>query len=139
MSEENKYLSVIGKTTLLELSKQGVQDAAKVFVEHYTDGTQSPAEGLLFAKKLTDFVEEVKANISDAATNELKLGKGEKGNVHGATVTEQMVGVRYDFSVCNDTIWNRLNKEIKEREAFLKTVKGSMITGDEETDRKSVV
>lgn len=122
-----------GITTLKTIGGEGIDELAKEYVQRYTDGHHSPAEGLALVKKLEGFVELVKANISDFATNELKLGKGEKATIAGMQVSEQMAGVRYDYTVCKDVLWDKHNKLKGEREEFLKTVKGQVITGDPET------
>jgi hypothetical protein len=44
-----------------------------------------------------------------------------------------MTGVRYDFSSCDDNTYDKAMAIVKEREAFLKTVKGQQMTGDLET------
>ena len=77
------------------------------------------------AKKMVDFGEMLKENLSDPAANELKIAKGDKYDLHGNTITEQMVGVRWSYKDCGDPIWNELNEKIKEREKFLQSIKGS--------------
>jgi hypothetical protein len=114
----------------LDLDKGSIKDLAMNIVDDYQDGFKSPAELLLISKKLTDFAEQIKENIKGAAASELKLSSGEKASVHGATVTEQMTGVRWDFSACGDKLYDEAMKVVKEREAFLKTVKGQQMTGD---------
>jgi hypothetical protein len=123
----------INEKSFLNLDKTSVIDMAHAVVEKYTDGHNSPYEGLLLAKKFIDLGEEIKANISDNAANELKLAKSEKRIVGTTTVSEQMVGTRYDFKPCEDVTWNRLKEAITERENFLKTVTAPQITGDPET------
>lgn len=116
--------------SFLELSKEAIRDKAMAVVDNYRDGYNNPAEGLLISKKLIDFAEMIKENLADAAANELKLASGEKRVINGASFNEQMTGVRYDFSHCEDKLYNEAMAIVKEREAFLKTVKGTAMTGD---------
>lgn len=132
LKQQNQGLTIT-TAKFLDLDKGAIKDLAMSVVDEYQDGFKSPAEGLLLAKKLEELAVQIKENLKDAAANELKLGKGEKANVHGATVTEQMTGVRYDFSQCGDVTYDKAIAIVKEREAFLKTVKGQQMTGDLET------
>lgn len=123
----------ITSAKFLDLDKGAIKDMAMAVVDEYQDGFKSPAEGLLLARKLEELAVQIKDNLKDSAASELKLGKGEKANVHGATVTEQMTGVKYSYKDCSDPVWNELNEKIKNREAFLKTIKGSKQELIEET------
>lgn len=114
----------INEKNFLTLDKQSVTELAMAVVDKYTDGHNNPVEGLLLAKKLIDLGEEIKDNLGDYPTNELKLANKEKRVVLGATFNEQMVGVRWSYKDCGDPVWNELNTKLKEREAFLQTIKG---------------
>ena len=129
---ENKGLT-IHQPYFVDLNKDAIRDVAMAVVSRHLDGFNSPTEGLIFAKKLSDVAELIKENLADAAANELKLVKGEKSVQHNVEINEQMTGVRYSFDNCGDPIWNELNAKIKEREAFLKTIKGSKQELIEET------
>lgn len=131
--KQNSKGLTINEKSFLTLDKLSVTEMAMAVVDKYTDGYNSPTEGLLLAKKFIDLGEAIKENIADNASNELKLGKGEKRVQNGATFTEQMVGVRYNFANCGDPIWNELSEKIKQREAFLKTIVGSKQELIEET------
>lgn len=124
--------SMLSRSFLTE-SKAAMGEHAKDVVSFYTDGHNSPVEGLIIAKKMVEFAELIKENLADAAVNELKLSGSEKRTIAGNEINQQMVGVRYNFSSCKDPIWDELNIKIKEREAFLKTIKGSKQELIEET------
>lgn len=128
----NTKLTLAPKS-ILDLTSEGIRVKSQQIVDYYTDGYNNPAEGLILAKKLTEMAEQIKSNLQDSASNELKLGKGDKAELFGCVITEQMVGVRYDFSNCGDKTYNDATKIVKEREAYLKTVKGEQITGDPTT------
>ena len=68
-----------------------------------------------------------------------KYGK-ERMSYHGATFDIKEAGVKYDYSQCQDVIWNDIDKKMqmlterkKEREAFLKTIKERFTFVDEST------
>lgn len=123
----------ISQTSFVDLDKDGIRNVAMAVVDRQSDGFNSPTEGLIFAKKLSEVAELIKENLADAAANELKLAKGEKSIQHGVEINEQMTGVKYSFKECGDPLWNELNEKIKAREAFLKTIKGSKEEIIEET------
>lgn len=124
---------IITEKSFIDLNKDGIRDFAMGVVDSYNDGFKSPTAGLIMAKKLTDAAELIKENLQDACINEMRLGKGEKYTGHNVTINEQMVGVRYSFKECGDPVWNELNEKIKNRESFLKTIKGSKTELIEET------
>lgn len=82
----------------------------------------------------------VKKAIADQTLHEA-VKYGEKTFAHlGAEVTIAELGVKYDYSHCKDTVWERLDQEelsVKEskknREAFLKSLKEPMTVVDEST------
>lgn len=123
----------INPTSFISLDKERLTALAMETVDKYGDGFKSPVEGLILAKKLIDYGELLKTNLADSAANELKLSKDDKRVVHGNSITEQMVGVKYDYGSTGDKTWLKLNEQIKEREAFLKTVTKPQITGDPDT------
>lgn len=121
---------ILTEKSFIDLSKDSIRDVAMQTVDSYLDGYNSPVAGLILAKKLTEYAELLKENLADAAANEIKLGKGEKYTGHSVVVNEQMAGVKWDFSQCGDILYDKAIAVVKEREAFLKTVKGTAITGD---------
>lgn len=125
--------------SILDLTSEGIRSKAMQIVDYYKDGFNNPAEGLILAKKLTEIAELIKENLQDAASNELKLGKGEKANLFGCVINEQMVGVRYSYKECGDPVWNELNEKMKNREAFLKTIKGKKSELIEETGEVATI
>ena len=69
-----------------------------------------------------------------------KYGKGEIPTSSGASFQVKETGVKYDFSQCNDPVWNnlkeqadRINEQLKEREKYLKVIKNPKTEIDEET------
>ncbi len=133
MNEPQETGLTITTQSFLSLDKASLTEKAQAVADQYLDGYNSPTEGLTIARKGLDFFEQLKNNLADAAANELKLSKGEKRVINGATVTEQMVGVRWDYKGCGDPLYNDLAEKLKNREAFLQTIKGSQNVLIEET------
>ena len=80
-------------------------------------------------------------SIKDAVIQECeKYGKGESPGYLGAVIQIKETGVKYDFSVCNDPVYERLveerkiiDEQCKEREKYLKTLSKSKTEIDEDT------
>jgi hypothetical protein len=79
----------------------------------------------------------IKGILSNERYKQLTISEAEKHGksfeFHNAGFQLKETGVKYDFTVCNDEIWNELNSQIealekvkKDREKFLKTISGSL-------------
>lgn len=117
----------------IDIDKDSIRDIAMSIVDQCADGNKSWVDALIFSKKLNELSDLIKENTAEGAANELKLANKESRVVHGCSINEQMVGVKYSFGECGDPVWNELNGKIKEREAFLKTIKGSKMELIEDT------
>jgi hypothetical protein len=135
---ELAYISQLPETRAqIELFSNNVINIVK-------DGNANALEVTTKLKAIEEAIKKIRDGISDEALEEAaKHGKSfDFGN---AKIEIANVGVRYDFSKCNDGIWNDLDavdkdaqKAKKERETFLKSIKGQMtivneITGEIET------
>ena len=110
--------------TYARLIKQSVLDGE---VEPLTFAAQISALEKLFSNLKSDSL--IKDCILEAAE---KYGQKSFENSN-AKFNIKEVGITYDFSVCDDSEWNKLDSEIKEltekkksRETFLKSISGEM-------------
>jgi hypothetical protein len=131
-----------------DLTKKGVITAAQnIYSDIMDNGTSAIRVAEMFKfieetqkqlKEITD--ENGKNNFTDLVREEIT-----KNSDDGKTYTSKSgntfeiveAGVKYDYSVCGDPIWNRLNAElesikekIKEREVYLKTIKSATPVGN---------
>jgi len=135
--EENKTISALDSTSFLKLSKLDLKTRAEQAVQAVKDGWVSPIDASIMIKKTEAVLDYMKEEIKPLALSEMT----EKSrSVFGVDITKSMLGVKYSFTDCNDPIWNELNeqkialdKKLKEREAFLKTIKVSKQELIEET------
>lgn len=124
-------------------SKTEQTELAKNFALLLIEGEVSPLEA---AAKLRSMKEVIELTLKDKEVNEIiiseigKYGKGETPSAFGAKFQVKETGVKYDFSQCNDPIWNQLKAEadaisekMKEREAYLKVIKERKTEIDNET------
>jgi hypothetical protein len=97
-------------------------------------GYLNPLEFYRQAKVIVDVVEALKKDpdIFDCAwTEREKYGK-EKPVINGSVIDNGQK-TTYDYKSCNDPEYNRLSKELKEREAFLKSLKQEITVVDTTT------
>ena len=123
-----------------EVTKETIKEQSLALLKDLDEGHFSP---LHLAAQLK-FVEDVITNIKEEVRQRViaeqdKYGK-EAMTYYGARFDIKEAGVKYDFTECNDDIWNdiyqqmeALNEKRKEREAFLKTLKERFTYIDEST------
>lgn len=105
------------------------------------DGEVEPIEPIVSMRRIKSAIERVEKNdlVTDAVLQELyKWGKNVQ--IFGAKIQVKEVGTTYDFSACQDPIWNFINCQIKElqakmkdREAMLKSLKKTETMVNDET------
>jgi len=135
--EDNKTISVLDTTSFLKLSKADLKTRAEQAIQAVKDGWVSPIEASVMIKKTEEVLGFMKDEIKPLALSEMT----EKSrSEYGVDITKSMLGVKYDFGVCNDSQWNELNEQIvaldklkKEREKFLKTLTKKTTIVNEDT------
>jgi len=123
-----------------EITKETIKEQSIALLKDLDEGHFSP---LHIAAQLK-FIEDVITNIKEEVRQRVVAEKDKYGKdamtYHGATFDIKEAGVKYDYSHCNDTIWDdlkqqldTLNQQMKEREAFLKSLKERLTYVDEST------
>ena len=109
-------------------SLQTVADKAEIFKRSMRDqilsGHTNPLEFYRQAKIVAEAIEELKKDpdILDCAVTERQKWGKEKATVNGSVMDVQQ-RTTYDYDSCGDPVYDKLKKEVKEREAFLKAIK----------------
>lgn len=120
-------------------TKSEIKAFAQLVTESVTEGSVNPLDLLIKLQAAELAIKEIKDNIKSLATDEaLKYGKSFEHK--NASCVIKAVGVKYDFSKCNDVVWathysDECNaaEQRKEREKLLKTIKGQLTTVNEDT------
>ena len=123
-----------------EITKESIKEQSVALLNDLDEGHISP---LQLAAQLK-FVEDVIANVKEELRQRVVAEKDKYGKddmtYQGAKFDIKEAGVKYDFSHCEDVIWNdlkqqldALTEQIKEREAFLKALKERFTYIDEST------
>lgn len=123
-----------------EVSKESIKETSLALLNDIDEGHMHPLQVAAQFKFIEDVMTNVKEELRQRVIAEQdKYGK-EKMTYHGATFDIKEAGVKYDYSDCNDTIWDdlkqqidALTEQIKEREAFLKNLKERFSYIDEST------
>lgn len=123
-----------------EVSKESISETSLALLNDIDEGHMHPLQVAAQFKFIEDVMTNVKEELRQRVIAEQdKYGK-EKMTYHGATFDIKEAGVKYDYSDCNDTIWDdlkqqidALTEQIKEREAFLKNLKERFSYIDEST------
>ena len=123
-----------------EVTKELIKEQSIALLKDLDEGHITPLQLAAQLKFVEDIITNVKEELRQRVVSEQsKYGK-EKMTYHGATFDIKEAGVKYDYSHCDDTIWNdlkqqldALNDKMKEREAFLKSLKERFTYIDEST------
>ncbi len=116
---------------------------AEQLIAYINDGEINPLEAVVKVKSISEVINAVlkDQSVVDQVITELeKYGKAEKPGYNGAIVEARETGVKYDYSICGDIVWNELNSQldelkeaIKVREKYLKAIKSRKPEIDPET------
>jgi hypothetical protein len=132
-------LSVIN---LMPCTKAEIEKFSVILKDEALNGYVNPLE---FYVKLKAIIETCSRLIADDEIQTAAMKEHEKEGlkevcVLGSKVMIRENGTRYDFTGCNDPIWedcktlaDTATKTLKDREAFLKTIRPGMKVADAET------
>jgi len=124
-------------SNLLTSNKQLRTDLAQRVVQDVKDGIIDPLEAFIYANKGQEVFDAIVTNIRPIIAGKQIQKGGIK--LYDAEIIEKKNPDKYDYSVCSDSEWDKLNAQLtdikakmKERETFLKTLKEPMSTMDGE-------
>ena len=113
------------------VNKTNLDRATRRFVQLIEDGDVNPLDTIVKMHAVGKLVEGVTKNImvKDAVKAELERYGTKNVKYNGVTFQLKAVSTKYDYSTCNDPIWQRLKNNadiaaaaLKEREEFLKMI-----------------
>lgn len=118
--------------SILDQDKKGIATIAKQIEFALADGQIDPTKTLIFSKKTIELFSQIEK--ASRKHSDLKLSNSEVYKGFGVEITEKMAGVSYDYTVCDDAVWNDLDAQIKEldkqkkaREKFLQAIPATNI------------
>jgi len=123
-------------TSLLNLNptnKQEAESFASKLTEAVETGMINPLELHVKLNAMKKAIEDAQKNTRDYVMREVNKYPERSFEIFSAKIEKSEVGVKYDFSECNDPELieatneeNKYAEKRKEREAFLKALKSSM-------------
>lgn len=127
-TNKNNTLTIHTINDLAQLDHIGF---AKQIVDNIKEGVLNPLQIHLFLKRFEELKKEVDKDkvVKELITSEAAkhIQEGKTFEYLGAKLTVAAVSTKYDFTACNDPLWDNLNelsakiKEMKDaREDFLK-------------------
>jgi hypothetical protein len=148
MQNDSPIENVIGSQFLTidhRWSKTHIQQVAQQFIREHLDGNSDAFTTAEILAKIEFLLKEIRSNkdFVDYVVDELSK-RGENGSIKrtdGTKIETIESGVKYDYSVCNDSMWvelrikkDEIEQQMKNREEFLKKIPQSgMKTIDEST------
>lgn len=126
---------------LLNADKESLNKFASSIIEDVKEGRENALQIELLVRKYEYVLEQIKKEIKENVKTEAEKYGDKPFEYAGATVHLTATRTEYDFDVCGDMIWQTCkheaeiwNRDKKEREEFLKTVKEPMkiVTDDGE-------
>ena len=113
------------------VSKTNLERLTRHLVQLIEDGEVNPLDAIVKMHAMGKLVEGVTKNImvKDVVRAELERYGTKTVKYEGVTFQLKAVSTRYEYSVCNDPVWQRLKNNadiaaaaLKEREEFLKAI-----------------
>ncbi len=120
-------------SNLMTSNKAFRTDLAQRVVQDVKDGIIDPLEAFIYANKGQEVFDAIVTNVRPIIAGKQIQKGGIK--LYDAEIIEKKNPDKYDYSVCSDSEWDKLNAQLtdikakmKERETFLKTLKEPMAT-----------
>ena len=138
--KNHKMNNQLSKINQFPITKAEIQVFSDKIIEALDSGEIAATDVLLRFKSMEKINEAVKSKLTEACINELSKFKEKEVTLQGSVFKIGEFGHRWIFDECGDTVWQKLkyaadsaNKALKEREDFLKTIKGHLTSVDEDS------
>jgi len=131
--------TAVGVLDMFATSRTGIDVFSDQIIESVKTGETNPLKVRVWIKTIEEILERVKKETAENQLTEASKYPENKFEFAGAIITKAD-RTTYDYSVCNDPVWNRrkailddAKEQLSQREFFLKTVSGYLTTVDEAT------
>lgn len=129
------------ENNLLTTNNISTSELANVAISRILNGEVDPLVAIANISTVEKAIKKIKddVNVKLIILSELSKYNKSKTSIGSLTIEECETAIKYDYSSCNDTVYNRLSIEqkeladnIKEREKVLKSLsKATMILDDD--------
>lgn len=132
--------TAIGAARLLPTTQTQIDVFSDQVIESVRQGEANPLEVLVIMKAFEKAADRILKEIRENFVTEAAKYPESSFEFNGVKLEKAEVGTSYDYSACNDPVYQRLfevsfeaNGQLKEREAFLKAIKRPTTIADEGT------
>lgn len=125
--------------SLFDTDKKGLDYFIEYASNTIESGSDDPLRIHAYFKKMNYIIEGVTGRIKENINTAAEKNGEHQFEMCGTEMQYGVVHTKYNFEVCGDPVWNRLNQKLKERETFLKAMKKKEYLLDEETGEQSWV
>lgn len=143
---EDEAMQGIGFEHLLDAKKSNINTAVTIITQTVKDGNYDSLKGLVLALKGKELFSELEKQLRPLAEDNYLNKIGKNYQLHDTSIDEAATKTDYDFSVCQDPVYNELEQQsielkekLDERKKFLKTVTKSMTIVNDETGEISTI
>lgn len=123
-----------------EITKVFIADNVTEIISALNEGRINPLTLQIQRRVIESIIKQIAPTLDGLARKEAESYGAKTFEAMGAEIQLAEHGIKYDYSGCNDTIYNELNAEkeildakIKKRESLLKAIEGSEQFYREET------
>lgn len=113
---------------------------SEAIVNEVKNGSESPLRVLIQLRAMERASKQILDGIKENILTEAAKYPGNSFELWGNKIEKSELGVKYDFSKCGDTVWERLQTDfetaeqrLKDRQEFLKKLKEPITLVDELT------
>lgn len=138
-------MNELEKIKQLPKTKAEIALFAERIMQSLEEGDINPLTLLGFFKGMEKVMEHIKPTLTRLSITEASKHPKNEAILDGVKYTVREGAGKYDFSTCGDTVWGGLkeymeeySRQIKEREEFLKTIKGTVEIVNKETGEIAV-
>lgn len=143
---ENALVKIFGKA--IPFTRENQNATAQNLVAKVVGGDADPITVFSTIKAMVECLSIFlkSKEVVDATINACEKYGTSGANYNGANLCVAEVGVKYNYSTCNDPEWNELSKQkadleakLKARETFLRGIPGKQTILNEETGEVSTI
>lgn len=138
--------TAMGVMRQLAVSKAGIETFSNQLINQVKNGEVNPIELKAAFKAMAKIIEKVDEATEGHLMSEASKYSETKFSAFGAEIEKAEVGVKYDYSVCGDPIYNQrlsifdeAKKQLDERAAFLKALKEPITLVDDDSGEVATV
>ena len=142
----DEQMTAMSALRLMPSKASEVASFSKKIIESVKSGDANPLEVLVMLRALEAVSELVREEIEDNIVREADKHAEKKFEAFGAIVEKCELGTKYNFLVCKDPTFERLEvdfntakEKLDERKEFLKTIRSPTPVGDTDTGELTTI